>query len=135
MFKLIMDGDDMVEMVAMRRKSTVAVLWLLRGLVALAFLAAGGAKLAAAPAMVAMFAAIGVGQWFRILTGLLEVAGAIGLFIPSVTVYAALLLVTIMVGAIIAHLTVLGGSPVPVIVLLSLSGGIAWLTRDAAIRR
>lgn len=120
----------MVEGVATRRRSTVAVLWLLRGLVALAFLAAGGSKLVAAPAMVAMFAAIGVGQWFRLLTGTLEVAGAIGLFIPAVTVYAALLLMMVMAGAIIAHLTILGGSPIPAIVLLLLSGGIAWLTRE-----
>lgn len=55
----------------------MAVMWLLRGLVAVVFLAAGGAKLVAAPAMVAVFAAIGLGQWFRLLTGLLEVAGAI----------------------------------------------------------
>jgi uncharacterized membrane protein YphA (DoxX/SURF4 family) len=108
------------------------MVWLLRVLVALAFLAAGGAKLAAAPAMVAMFAAIGLGQWFRIVTGVLEVTGAIGLFIPAVTVYAALLLIVVMVGAIIAHLTVLGGSPVPAIALLVLSGGIAWLTREGA---
>jgi hypothetical protein len=99
--------------------------------VALAFLAAGGAKLATAPARAAMFATIGVGQWFRVLTGLPEVAGAIGLFLPSVTAYAARLLATIMIGAVIAHATVLGGSPVPAIVLLLLSGGIAWLTRAA----
>jgi putative oxidoreductase len=81
----------MIERVATSRKSTTVLSWLLRGLVALAFLAAGGSKLVAAPAMVAMFAAIGVGQWFRLLTGTLEVAGAIGLLLPRVTIYAALL--------------------------------------------
>jgi putative oxidoreductase len=81
----------MIERVATSRKSTIVLSWLLRGLVALAFLAAGGSKLIAAPAMVAMFAAIGVGQWFRLLTGTLEVAGAIGLLLPRVTIYAALL--------------------------------------------
>lgn len=122
----------MVERVAGRQKNTVVVSWLLRVLVALAFLAAGGGKLTAAPAMVTMFAAIGVGQWFRMFTGVLEVAAAIGLFIPGVTVYAALLLMVVMVGAIIAHLAILGGSPFPAIVLLLLSGGIAWLTRAGA---
>ncbi|MCU1384660.1 MAG: hypothetical protein JWL71_3357 [Acidobacteria bacterium] len=120
----------MVEKIAVRRKSTVAASWLLRVLVGLAFLAAGGAKLMAAPAMDAMFAAIGVGQWLRILTGLLEVTGAIGLFVPGVTVYAALLLMAVMVGAIIAHLAILGGSPIPAAVLLLLSGGIVWVTRE-----
>jgi putative oxidoreductase len=120
----------MIETVTTRRKSTVGLLWLLRGLVALAFLAAGGAKLVAAPAMVGMFAAVGVGQWFRVLTGTLEIAGALGLFIPSVMVYAALLLVVVMTGAIIAHLTILGGSPAPALALLVFSGAIAWLARD-----
>ena len=62
----------------------------------------------------------------------LEVAGAIGLLVPAVTLYAALLLVVVMAGAIIAHLSVLGGSPVPALALLLLSGGIAWLTRESA---
>jgi putative oxidoreductase len=119
----------MVETLVARRKGTVAVSGLLRALVGLAFLAAGGAKLIAEPGMVRMFAAIGLGQWFRVLTGGLEVAGAIGLFVPAVTVYAALLLMVVMVGAIIAHLAILGGSPVPAIALLLLSGGIARLTK------
>jgi putative oxidoreductase len=125
----------MIERVATSRKSTTVLSWLLRGLVALAFLAAGGSKLIAAPAMVAMFAAIGVGQWFRLLTGTLEVAGAIGLLLPRVTIYAALLLMAVMVGAIVAHLTILGGSPLPATALLLLSAAIAWLARDTAIRR
>ena len=41
----------------------------------------------------------------------------------------------VMVGAIVAHLTILGGSPLPAIVLLLLSAAIAWLARDTAIRR
>src|ERR1700676_1723173 len=50
-------------------------LWTLSGLVALAFLGAGGAKLAGVPVMVEMFGKVGLGQWFRYFTGLLEVAG------------------------------------------------------------
>lgn len=125
----------MIERVATFRKGTAVLSWLLRGLVALAFLAAGGSKLVAAPAMVVMFAAIGVGQWLRLLTGTLEVAGAIGLLLPRVTIYAALLLMAVMVGAIVAHLTILGGSPLPAIVLLVLSAALAWLARETAIRR
>ncbi len=37
-------------------------------MLAAAFLAAGGAKLAGVPAMVEMFEKVGVGQWFRIVT-------------------------------------------------------------------
>ena len=112
-----------------QKKGKMIALWVLRVVVGLAFLAAGGSKLAGAPAMVAMFAKIGFGQWFRILTGLLEVAGAIGLFVPRFTVYAASLLAVVMVGAIGFHLTRLGGNPVPPIVLLLHAISIVWLNK------
>ena len=110
-------------------KVRLITLWTLSGLVALAFLGAGGAKLAGAAAMVELFDKVGRGQWFRYFTGLLEVAGAIGLLIPRYAFYAAGLLVVVMVGAIIAHLTVLGTSPASPVVLLILSGTIAWLRK------
>ena len=59
-------------------KVRLITLWILSGLVALAFLGAGGAKLAGAAAMVELFDKVGRGQWFRYLAGLLEVAGACG---------------------------------------------------------
>jgi uncharacterized membrane protein YphA (DoxX/SURF4 family) len=65
-------------------------LWALRGSLAAAFLAAGGAKLAGVPAMVEMFERVGVGHWFRIVTGLLEVTGGILLLIPRVTLRSCL---------------------------------------------
>ena len=110
-------------------KARLITLWILSGLVALAFLGAGGAKLAGAAAMVELFDKVGRGQRFRYLTGLLEVAGAIGLLIPRYAFYAAGLLAIVMVGAIIAHVTVLGTSPAVPVVLLILSGTIAWLRK------
>src|SRR5580698_8046631 len=89
-------------------KARLIFLWILSSLVTLAFLGAGGAKLAGAAAMVELFDKIGVGQWFRYFTGGLEVASGIGLLIPRYAFYAATLLALVMVGAIIAHLTVLG---------------------------
>ena len=62
-------------------KVRLITLWILSGLVALAFLGAGGAKLAGAAALVELFDKVGRGQWFRYFTGLLEVAGGIGLLI------------------------------------------------------
>ena len=106
--------------------------WALQGLAAFAFLAAGGSKLAAAPAMVEMFAKIGAGQWFRYLTGALEVFGAVALFVPRATFYGALLLAIVMVGAIATHLAVLGGSPIPALVLLAIVGTVAWLRPPTA---
>ena len=110
-------------------KGRLITLWALSSLVALLFIGAGGAKLAGAAVMVDMFAKVGLGQWFRYFTGLLEVVGGIGLLTFRHAFYAAVLLAIVMVGAIITHLTILGGSPAPALVLLILSGIIAYLRK------
>ena len=110
-------------------KGPVITLWTLSGLVALAFIGVGGGKLAGTAAMVELFDKVGLGQWFRYFTGLLEVAAGIGLLSSRYAFHAAVLFATVMVGAIIAHVTVLGGSPAPAIVLFVLSGIIAYLRK------
>ncbi len=110
-------------------KGRIRGLWVLRVLLGAAFLAAGGSKLAGAPAMVEMFEKVGVGQWFRIVTGAFEVTGAILLLIPRLTFYGATLLLLVMAGGVTAHLTVLGGNPTPALILLALSAVTAWLPR------
>jgi putative oxidoreductase len=77
--------------------------------------------------MVEMFDKVGLGQWFRYFTGLLEVAGGIGLLMLRHAFYPTVLLAMVMVGAIIAHVNALGGSPVPAVALLVPSGIIASL--------
>jgi putative oxidoreductase len=106
--------------------------WVLQVLAALSFLAAGGSKLASAPAMVEMFAKVGAGQWFRYLTGVLEVIGAVALLFPRATLYGAALLSTVMVGAIFTHLVIVGGSPIPALILLLIVGTVAWFRRPTA---
>ena len=110
-------------------KVRLITLWIVSGLLALAFLGAGGAKLAGAAAMVQLFGKVGLGQWFRYLTGLLEVTGAFGLLIPRYAFYAAILLALVMVGAVTTHLAIIGGSPLPAVALLALSGTIAYLRK------
>ena len=110
-------------------KGRTIALWVLRVLLAAAFIAAGGAKLTGAPAMVEMFEKVGVGQWFRIVTGAIEISGAILLLIPRLTFYGAGLLLLVMIGAVTAHLTVLGGNPAPALMLLVLAAVTVWLTR------
>jgi len=102
------------------------VLWILQILAAATFFLAGGSKLAGVAPMVEMFDKIGLGQWFRYLTGGLEVTGAILLLIPTTLVLGGVLLVMTMVGAIATHLFVLGGSPVPAIVLFVMVGTVTW---------
>jgi uncharacterized membrane protein YphA (DoxX/SURF4 family) len=104
--------------------------WTLQILVAAVFLLAGGSKLTGADEMVRMFNVIGIGQWFRYVTGGLEVLGAIGLLIPAVAGLAAVLLSAIMICAVATHLFVIGGSPIVPIVLLVAGAIIAIVRRD-----
>jgi putative oxidoreductase len=101
-------------------------LWSLQVLLAAAFLAAGAAKLAGPDMMVKQFEAIGLGQWFRYLTGILEIVAAVLLLIPRRAGYGALLLIPIMLGAVAAHLVVFKDNPVAPLVLLGLAAVIAW---------
>ena len=105
-------------------------LWTLQILVSAVFLLAGGSKLSGASEMVRMFDVIGIGQWFRYLTGGLEVLGAIALLIPATAGLAAVLLSAIMIGAVATHLFVIGGSPVVPIGLLVASAVIAFARRE-----
>lgn len=120
---------------AVEKKSSAAniALWIVQLGVAGMFLMAGGAKLSSDPMMVATFEKISVGQWFRYLTGALEVVGAVGLLTPFASGLAALGLVFVMIGAVLSHLFVLGGSSAPAIVLLVASGVIAWGRRSHLI--
>jgi uncharacterized membrane protein YphA (DoxX/SURF4 family) len=103
--------------------------WTLCVLIAAMFVMAGLGKLIGRPGMVQEFAEIGLGQWFRYFTGALEMAGAIGLLIPRFSRLAALGLALIMVGAIVAHLTVLASPATLPAVLLVLLLVIAWVRR------
>ena len=109
------------------------ILWVLQIGAAAMFLMAAFPKLKGDPAAVAGFEQIGFGQWFRYLTGSLETVGALLLLIPRLCGLGALLLVCVMVGAVAAHLFVLGGSPVAAIVLLLVTAIIAWGRRDRTL--
>src|SRR4029453_19061511 len=106
-------------------RGRLIALWILSGFAALLFIGVGGPKLSGAAVMVDLFAKVGLGQWFRYFTGLLEVAAGIGLLMSRYAFYAAVLLAIVMVGAFIAHVTVLGSSPAAPIVLFVLTGIIA----------
>jgi putative oxidoreductase len=103
--------------------------WVLSGLLAFIFLMVGGMKLIGQPAMVREFDQVGLGQWFRYFTGILEVGGGIGVLIPRFSSWAAMLLAVVMCGAIVAHLTVLQSPPTRPAILLVLALVAAWLRR------
>src|SRR3989475_7958654 len=111
-------------------KALNVALWTLQVLVTLAFAAAGSGKLLGSPAMIALFDAVGIGQWFRYVTGSLEVLGALLLIVPGKTVFGAVLLACVTVGAAVAHLTVLHTAPTAPLVLFALTALIAWGRRS-----
>jgi hypothetical protein len=98
------------------------------------FLLAGGSKLAGAAPMLALFDAIGVGQWFRYVTGVIEIVSAVALLVPSLAAFGAVALAATMTGAIASHLFVIGGSPVLPSLLLVGSVVVAWARRDHIVR-
>jgi putative oxidoreductase len=107
--------------------------WTLQGILAAAFLAAGSAKLAGVPYMVELFGQIGLGQWFRIATGVVEVTGAVALVLPGLASIGALWLGFTMVCAVATHVFILHSSPVPAIVLGLLNALVVYLRRDQLV--
>ena len=119
---------------ATQGKASNIALWTLQVLVALAFIAAGSGKLLGTADMIALFDAVGVGQWFRYVTGSLELLGALLLIVPGKTVFGAVLLACVMAGAVVAHLTVLQTAPTAPLVLFGLTALIAWGRRTQLAR-
>lgn len=105
-------------------------LWALQAVAAVAMIGAGATTLAGAPQPVAMFEQIGLGDWFRYLTGVLQLVGGVGLLIPALCGLAAAGLVAMWLIAVAMHLLIIGGNPAPAVMFLVLSAVIAWERRD-----
>ena len=106
------------------------LLWCVQTLLALEFVGVSSAKLMGKPEMVALFTAVGIGQWFRYVTGILELTGAVLIVVPRTRSIGAVLLATIMLGAITAHLFILHVPPTAPVVLFLLSGFVVWGRRS-----
>jgi putative oxidoreductase len=112
-----------------RGRASLIALWLTQVALAVMFLMAGGSKLAGVPAMVSMFDALGLGQWFRYVTGVIEVTAGLALLVPSAAIFGALLLVPTMIGAIVTNVFVVPASPAMPILLLLGAAAVAWARR------
>ncbi|MEM7758325.1 MAG: DoxX family protein [Cyanobacteria bacterium P01_A01_bin.40] len=106
-------------------KKTIVLI--LTNIAAISFLTTGSAKLLGAESAIAMFDDIGIGQWFRYLTGSIEVIGTLLILIPPLVFWGALLLSLTMIGAILVHLFVLGGSPSIAMLLLIVTSTLMLL--------
>ncbi len=81
-----------------------AVVWGMTVVLAAFFLLAGGLKLRGTPSQVDSFAHWGYAAWFLYVIGAIEAAGAIGLLMPRLAGFSALLLGGTMLGASLTHL-------------------------------
>jgi putative oxidoreductase len=111
-------------------RSMTIVLWILRILMAALFLFASYMKLSGNPMMVDEFNTIGLGQWFRYLTGVLELAGGIAILVPSVSVFAALVLLAVDAGAFVTQIAVLHGDWIHTVVIGAILASVIYLQRD-----
>ena len=107
-------------------KALDVTFWGLQLLLAATFMMAGATALSGAPMQVSTFEEIGLGQWFRYFTGGLEVYCAVLILIPRAAALGAALLAATMVGAIVTHLFITGGSAVPALALLLPAAAVAW---------
>src|SRR5256885_9745281 len=129
-------GKDMAQVITEGTRSGSTgkimnvVLWVLQIAAAGMFLMVGFLKLSGNAQLVGLFEAIGLGQWFRYLTGTLEVAGAFLLLLPRTSGLGALMLAGVMTGAVVTHVFIVGGSPLGAIILLVVTGVVAWGRRQ-----
>ena len=82
--------------------------WSLRVAVAVIFAVTGVEKFSSSPTSywLGLFAEIGLGQWFRFFTGIVEILGGLLFLIPALTTIAAAILIATMLGAVLVHAVV-----------------------------
>ena len=101
--------------------------WAFKALIAALFALFGAFKLMGMPMLVHEFDVIGLGQGFRVLTGGIEVGGAVLLLVPATWRYAAGILLCVSIGACIAQATRLHGDVIHTLVLIAATGLLTWL--------
>jgi len=110
-------------------------IWILRGIIGLLFLAAAAMKLTSQPPMVAEFQTVGLGQWFRYLTGSLELVGAAALLVPRSSMIGAMILLMVDIGAFAAQIAILHMDWVHTVIIGGAIGLLMYLQRQALLRK
>ena len=102
--------------------------WALRGGVGLVAIMVGWDKFPTDTMWVQMFQQIGLGQWFRYFTGIVEILGGVLVLIPRAAPAGLALLAVTMAAASLIHIFVLGhpgNAPITGVFALAL-GVFAW---------
>src|SRR6185503_1020707 len=113
-------------LVERRRRRQLLALEFTELVLAGVFLIVGGAKLIGQRDMIELFRSIGVGQWLRYLTGVLEVGGAAFMIVPLASGLSAVTLGTVMITATLIELFVLRRQPIAAMACLSAHTYVAW---------
>lgn len=112
----------------LRARSMVA--WIAQIALAVVVLKADVDKLSGAKPMVALFEAIGAGQWLRSATSIAEIAGVVLLLVPGYAAAGAAWLALNLLLAVGLHLFILHSPPTIPLALLTVSALIVWLRAD-----
>jgi putative oxidoreductase len=98
------------------------------------YLGAGLTKLAGWAPMVALFAAIGAGQWLRYAIGVFELTGGVLLLSPTLAGLVALALAAMMIGATMVQIIVSRQAPLASVAALVGLIVVAWGYREGTRR-
>lgn len=99
------------------------------------FIYIGVTKFRSTGMWVSIFQRIGLGQWFRYLTGVMQAGGGLLVLLPRTRMVGAALIACTMLGAAFADLFVLNFGPAAIVPLVLLAVSVAvgwsvWLNRD-----
>jgi putative oxidoreductase len=111
------------------------ITWVLRILVAGLFAFAGFMKLSGQPMMVEEFGVVGLGDWFRVFTGVVEILGAAAVLYPATTAWGALLLLCVDIGAFFAQILRIHQDWVHTIVIGAVIAVLIYLTSSTIQNR
>lgn len=106
-----------------RGRQDVLISWILRLAVAGVFLSVGASKFDETSYWVKLFNQIGFGQWFRYLTGILQVMGAVLVLVPRTFLIGIGILACTMAGATavwIVRFGAPGNAVIPAVILVAL---------------
>jgi len=108
-------------------KARRIITWILRVLLGVTFLGIGIEKVTGTMGTIPFFDAIGWGQWFRYFSGILDIAGALLIFVPRWTSLGALIITcTVGLGTYLCFAKALFNPTFPLIMTL-LAITLVWL--------
>ncbi|RUL67102.1 DoxX family protein [Dyella dinghuensis] len=114
-------------MVSQTGKARRIITWTLRILLGVAFLGIGIEKITGTMGTIPFFDAIGWGQWFRYVSGVFDMAGALLILWPRWTSVGALIITcTVGLGTYLCYTKDLFNPAFPLIMTL-LAATLAWL--------